>query len=485
MKRILPLLTILAIAGVSLRLQAQCSGSNLNVVIKSVTSAGSGCQVTLDITFTGDFNNGNKFAFIHLWEQAPVNNYPNLTYVSPPTATDLANAVATIAIIDPGKTTAALYNQYPPATTVPVLYNGVNFSKSGTSYSLSNVVINLSTCGQPVTIKGDVWASQSSDGQVSHCFNTGTITLLLNNPVITGFKQCVSPRLVNLFFNNGHATLAESVTSSIFIDMNQNNQVDAGDIDITNVLTPAIPNPMNLAANSTQSFMNLSYPPYSNQAMYDNKPIIVRATATAPGAASVTITKAGIGFLGSCSSLPVNFKTFTASRNQSAVLLKWTTASEQNSSSFAIERNTSGVWQQVGLVSSKAPGGNSNSAIDYQYTDHNTAKGISQYRIRQTDLDAKSTYSEIRSVRGEGQLGTTVIYPNPSSNGKVNVVFEEINGTRDLSLIDMSGRVTRQWNGINSNTMEIDNLAPGIYSLRVILRETGEQAAYKIAVNQR
>src|SRR5258706_9472438 len=303
MKNILLLFAMLAIAGFGTRLEAQCSASNLNVVIKSVTSSSSGCQIIMDISFTENVNNGNKYAFIHLWESAPVNKYPSLTYNNPPTAAQLANAVATIVITDPGKSSAALNNQYPPDASVPVMFSGVGFSVSGTTYTLTNVVLNLSTCGQPVTIKGDIWASQSTDAQVVHCSNSGTITLLLNNPIVTGFKQCVTPRLLNLNFSNGNTTLDESVVSSVFIDVNSNGAIDAGDIDITSSLSPALPNPLNLTANSSQLFSGLSYPPYSSQAMYDYKPIIVKATATATGAASVTVTKNNISFLGSCTLL--------------------------------------------------------------------------------------------------------------------------------------------------------------------------------------
>src|SRR5688572_1298076 len=141
MKKNLLLLAIFAIAGIA-RLQAQCAASNLSVVIKNVASRPGGCKVTLDVSFTGNFNNGNKFATIHLWETAPVNNYPTLTYVNPPTAAELANAVATLVISDPGKGTAALHNVYPADPSVPVKYSGVTFSKTGNIYTMNNVVIN-------------------------------------------------------------------------------------------------------------------------------------------------------------------------------------------------------------------------------------------------------------------------------------------------------------------------------------------------------
>lgn len=484
MKKNLLLLAILAIAGIA-RLQAQCTASNLSVVIKNVASGPGGCQVTLDVSFTGNFNNGNKFAFIHLWETAPVNNYPNLTYVTPPTAAQLTNAIATLVIKDPGKSSAALHNQYPANTSVPVKYTGVTFSKVGSIYSMNNVVINFSTCNVPVTIKGDVWASQSDLSQVVHCENDGIITILFNNPLITGIKQCAKPRKLNLSFENDHATLNESVVASVFIDVNSNGSVDAGDIDITGSLSPALPNPIILPPNSQQTFTGMSYLPYSGLGQYDASPIIVRANATAPGAATVTITKAGINFLGSCATLPVNFSAFTAKRDQSAVMLQWETSSEQNNRGFAVERNTGGMWEQLAFIQSQAAGGNSNAKLIYKYEDMNTAKAISQYRIRQVDIDGTFKYSEVRSVFGEQQMARTVVYPNPSSDGKVNIILEGTNGLRDISVVDMAGRIVKQWKATPNNNLQADNLLPGMYSLRVIDRETGKQSVEKILINGR
>jgi hypothetical protein len=88
-------------------------------------------------------------------------------------------------------------------------------------------------------------------------------------------------------------------------------------------------------------------------------------------------------------------------------------------------------------------------------------------------------------VRGLGQMGKMIVYPNPSfGGGKVSVIFDEKDGTRDISLVDMSGRVIRQWKGFTNNNLQIENLTPGLYNLRVVLRETGEQGIEKIVVNK-
>jgi hypothetical protein len=483
MKKNLLLVVILVLSGI-IKLQAQCTVSNLTVDIKNVTSGVGGCQVTLDATFTGNFNNGNKFAFIHLWEKAPVNNYPTIDYnVGPPTAAQLANAVATIVIKDPGDA-AALHSVYVPNSSVPVKFSGITFSKTGTTFTLENVVVTLSTCGDPVTVVGDVWASQSNTAQNAHCSNSGLITILFNNPIISGIKQCATPRLLNLSFKNEHATINESVLASVFIDNNNNGDIDGGDIDITSSLSPGLPNPINLAANTTQPFSGLSYLPYSNQGQYDTKPIIVRANATAPGAATVVITKSNINFLGSCALLPVTFSSFTAKRDQSNVVLQWETSSEQNNDGFAVERNINGAWNQLAFIPSQAAGGNSNSRLVYKYDDMNAVKAVSQYRLKQIDIDGQFKYSQIRSVFGEAQAAKVIVYPTPSSNGKVSVVFEETNGTHDISLMDMTGRVIKQWKAVYNN-IQIDNLTSGIYHLRIVSRETGIQTVEKVVVSRK
>ena len=184
--------------------------------------------------------------------------------------------------------------------------------------------------------------------------------------------------------------------------------------------------------------------------------------------------------------LPVSFRSFTALRNNSTVAIKWTTATEINNLGFEIQRLVGGgKWQTISFVNTQAVNGNSSSDLTYSYTDLNATKVISQYRIRQVDIDGKSKLSEIRSVRGEGQKAKAIVYPNPSSVGKVNIIFEDVNGVRDVSVTDISGRVVKQIKGITNNNIQIDNLSAGFYSVRILNVETGEQVVEKFVVNKR
>jgi len=184
--------------------------------------------------------------------------------------------------------------------------------------------------------------------------------------------------------------------------------------------------------------------------------------------------------------LPVAFGAFTATRSNSVVALKWTTATESNNLGFEIQRLIgSGSWQTLSFVATQAAHGNSASDLTYTYTDLNQTKGISQYRIKQIDIDKKSKFSEIRAVRGDGQKGKTIVYPNPSNDGKVNIIFEDVNGIRDVSVSDMTGRVIKQMKGITANNIVVNNLTAGIYTVRIVNNETNEHEVQKFVVNKR
>lgn len=184
--------------------------------------------------------------------------------------------------------------------------------------------------------------------------------------------------------------------------------------------------------------------------------------------------------------LPVSFRAFTAARSYSVVNLKWTTATESNNLGFEIQRLIgNGSWQTLSFIASQARGGNSSTDLIYTYADLNPTKGISQYRMKQIDIDNRSKLSEIRAVRGDGQRGKTIVYPNPSSDGKVNIIFEDVNGIRDVSVSDLSGRVIKQMTGVTNNNIVVDNLTTGFYTVRIVNKETGEQEVQKFVVNKR
>ena len=182
--------------------------------------------------------------------------------------------------------------------------------------------------------------------------------------------------------------------------------------------------------------------------------------------------------------LPVLFSAFSVARNKELVTLKWETANESNNTGFAIERNSNGNWQQVGFVATKAMNGNSNDKLNYEFSEININKGMTQYRLKQVDIDGAGKYTDIRMIRGTEQDAKTTIFPNPSVNGNVNVVFADASA-RDIAITDMAGRTVKQWNGFNSNSLQVTGLHTGMFSICIINRATGTQTTEKIIVAAR
>lgn len=187
-----------------------------------------------------------------------------------------------------------------------------------------------------------------------------------------------------------------------------------------------------------------------------------------------------------CSVLPVIYQSFTAKRNNSSqVVLEWETATEVANKGFHIQRNLDGSWKDMGFVFSQANGGNSSTVLKYAFKDVNTSKGISQYRILQVDVNGKGRYSEIRSVSGEGALARMMVFPNPSTTGSVSLLFEDAASVRDITINDVSGRTIRQYKGISQNSLTIDNLQSGFYTVIVTNQTTGATTAEKIIIKKR
>ncbi len=279
--------------------------------------------------------------------------------------------------------------------------------------------------------------------------------------------------------NNGNGTCSASITLHITNDVSQNNPKGV-QVEVL----------CNSSVVLTECFIASNVPGGADYTTTQftcpcNATLTIRITRFTASNGNCQGGTCGNIIIIEQSPLPVEFNSFTAARSNSAVILKWETAMEKNNSGFAIERNVNGSWQQIGWLPTQALNGNSDALLTYTYMDNNNIKGISQYRIRQVDFDARSTFSAIRSVRGEGQLGKTIVYPNPSNNGKVNVVFEDASVTREIAVTDMSGRMVRQMKGITNNNITIENLNPGMYTIRIVAIETGEQVVEKIVVNKR
>lgn len=164
--------------------------------------------------------------------------------------------------------------------------------------------------------------------------------------------------------------------------------------------------------------------------------------------------------------LPVKLTGFSARRQGQQVLLNWSTATEQNNKGFGVERSTDGrSWKQIGFV---AGAGNSNTTRQYNHTDAATA-GTVYYRLKQVDLDGKTTYSQVLTVKAAGVRAAVQVYPNPA-RGQVYVQAEQLAGTGRYEVVQMGGQTVAQGTlqlGAQPAKLDLSRLAPGQYMLRI------------------
>lgn len=461
---------------------AQCTVSN--IIIQNVVRVGSTattCTVKFDVSFNIENNSGNKYIFLHTWLQSQYPNYFDCVdghpttngSIAAPESADLANSFLNIGI-DNNSPTPTIITTYPPDNAVPLaMVDGISktvLADGSAVIILTGVTVTVPVaCGTPVVIIADLWSSQSASAQRAHCVNCG-IKYSAGYLRAAGLVNCSSMMYGGTITNTTNTSI--NGYYRVFADVNGDGYfspaIDTLLINNTNVT---------VAANSSLGISGAIPGVNINQDVFI---VFTQTSGDASGASMVTRFQST-----QCSPLPVTFKSLNATRtNRSNVLLTWETATEINNNGFVIQRNMGNDWQMVSFVPSQAVEGNSSSTLVYTFNDNNSNKGISQYRIKQVDLDGKARFSQIRAVRGESQNAKMIVFPNPSANGQVSVVFEEKQGTRDVTLSDLSGRLIKQWKGISYTTIQMDNLKPGMYMLQVIVKETGYTSTEKIIVTQ-
>ena len=181
--------------------------------------------------------------------------------------------------------------------------------------------------------------------------------------------------------------------------------------------------------------------------------------------------------LSSTPTLPVIFSYFTGLSSNGASLLRWQTAQEENSSFFGVERSTDNrSWVEIGRVTAA---GNSSLPKSYSFTDETPAPGNNFYRIRETDLDGRFMYSSLVVLNYSTSTHPGIrIYPNPARQTLNYVVTSAENTRGQAQITDLSGRLVisspvQLSAGLNSLSLEIGGLIPGVYVLRLV-PQTGE-----------
>ena len=193
---------------------------------------------------------------------------------------------------------------------------------------------------------------------------------------------------------------------------------------------------------------------------------------------SVTFDVTGFsGFFvsgGSLIPLPLTLMAFTGIADAGGNVLNWTTAEEQNTAWFDVQRAVAGQsdFHDIGKV---AAAGNSTQTLKYTYTDRSSdvSRQAWSYRLRMVDLDGKFAYSPIVTLQPIVAALNVRVSPNPFVQPASIIIGSPAAGAAVLSVTDIDGRSLIEKNIIlqkGDNSLDpgmLARLAQGIYFLRV------------------
>lgn len=111
-------------------------------------------------------------------------------------------------------------------------------------------------------------------------------------------------------------------------------------------------------------------------------------------------------------SLPVNLISFTATKENKSILLKWNTADETSMTNYQIERSFNGInFYSLGIVPCR-----NQPSSKYLYADSTPLSGISYYRLRMEGAGGYQKHSPVASVQFDKHVLIS-LFPSPWTKG--------------------------------------------------------------------
>ncbi len=167
--------------------------------------------------------------------------------------------------------------------------------------------------------------------------------------------------------------------------------------------------------------------------------------------------------------LPIQLLNFEAEKSSDYISLNWTTSMEVNNKLFEIERRVNqSDWHRIGQL----PGsGTTFLPISYQFADFYPEEGELEYRLKQIDFDEKFSYSNLVFVTwGTSLESSWNVIPNPFND------IIEIKGllSPNVSILNTLGQ--EELYSINKTSIDVSNLKPGLYYVKVSSRKGAEKA---------
>ena len=162
--------------------------------------------------------------------------------------------------------------------------------------------------------------------------------------------------------------------------------------------------------------------------------------------------------------LPVTLLYFNATAQSSSVEIAWASSKAWDFSHYELERSSDGkIFEYLATIEADEF---SDETVKYSYSDRQPLFGTSYYRLKAVDIDGAFEYKEVAVVKFGAESFS--VYPNPATQGTVNISWSHATDGAGLELRDSTGRVVRKAviSGSNSS-ISTAGLSAGIYLLSV------------------
>jgi hypothetical protein len=161
--------------------------------------------------------------------------------------------------------------------------------------------------------------------------------------------------------------------------------------------------------------------------------------------------------------LPLKLIDFSVNAVNEISELSWTTATEENTSHFIVERsNDNRTYTAVGQLNAA---GNSSSLKKYGFTDAHTKKGSNYYRLKMVDVNGKSTYSNVVVANFNSSTTSISVFPNPATT-EVSISHPAASGKETLTVYNAVGAIilkTAVSKNSSQTRLNTQSLAKGVY----------------------
>jgi Secretion system C-terminal sorting domain len=168
--------------------------------------------------------------------------------------------------------------------------------------------------------------------------------------------------------------------------------------------------------------------------------------------------------------LPVKIISFTARPDGKEVMLNWSATNEKDTKNYTVQKSTDGFhWKNINSI----PVGTNSATNNYFVADAEKNTTVCYYRLKQTDINNRATYSKIVKVN-PGTVSAASFSNNTVVNTVINLqVAAPASDAYTIQVYSMNGNLVKQqqdkiYAGFNTADIQLPaSLSAGIYLLAV------------------